>query len=1450
MSVAYLFDPVKQFVSRNGIPLVGGFLNVFVGESQEPAATYSDPEGTVMNPRNIPIDSAGRALGVFVDDSKLYTLKVYNSGGMLQFSIYPVTPGKGSGGGTIITPSSMQHWLGMYGPTYTNFPGDLAGHTLGIPRQSIDYEGDFIDRIETAPYPDEVVPAYIYLKPGLYHIECVIRYQQSNEDVKNTLDEVLVYTGNGNANEDVAYQLDASGPETNGNRHCLKQSFIRKVTETSGNLLYFAPGTPTDWTDAYIQTLSIVKLDSVAHDIGLQEVYHDDTMTGNGTANDPLSIQDALDGKQDTLTAGEGIILDSDGNISVDKDVIQEKLTAGDNITIDSDGVISTEGRKYTEGWGIDVDNVNNTISADPDEVQRKLTAGVGINLDSDGNISGNYRGGYNIEVTGNTINKLGHKLIATNNVSYTYCKVFDFTWQYVYGRGQTVFSATHYGGNFVTFSVTLIRAVGTNYTVAWPYVVSASPNMAKSTAFIEKLEIRESGNRIIGYLKLRNFSQNQFWLDWEGHSDAGYVSFTPQLTNEPEGEIAWTCEVSNHDVPYYQDEINTNFQQKLTAGEHITIDSDCVISTTGLDNSNIFWAIEGVTTYEEVRAAYDAKKCIILTNSNRSIVAGLTRVLSDRLEFSYFPTVWDPNGPSIRYVDILQNDGWYAYTLSTQADWNQSNNYYPSFIKNKPNLDNYQKKLTAGDNITIDSDGVISADVGEHVQADWEQNDSEDPSYIRNKPDLSEYQKALTAGDGILLDSDGNISVDKETIQEKLTPGDGIEINSDGVIRNTYEQVQSDWEQEDSADPSYIKNKPDLSVYQKELTAGNGIDLDSDGNISVDTDVIQEKLTPGDGISIDSDGVISNTFEQVQSDWAQEDAGEPDYIKNKPNMDDYQKALTAGEGIILDSDGNISVDKEDVQEKLTPGEGINIDSDGVITADPQVQADWEQEDSAEPDYIRNKPDLSIYQKELTAGDGIILDSDGNISVDKETIQEKLTPGDGINIDSNGVITADPQVQSDWEQEDDSQPDFIKNKPDLSEYQKELTAGEGITIINNIISVDSDSVQEKLTPGEGINIDSDGVITAEGKRYTEGWGIDIDDEHDIISVDPDIIQQKLIPGEGITIDSDGNIDIDLPPIKPLIAGQGITIEDSDGVVRISTDAVMASELDPDEHLLRYEHHSPTWSPYAQGWDKWSYDQNNSYVRFGYDTVSVPLIELYTSRLEGFRVRGMSGYPDVDYIDSDGNTVARAPFITNYSGLDTDKAYLLTPLSSYGAKTYQLVEGQKKLTAGQGVNIDSDGVITAEGRQYTAGNGINIDGNNEISVDTSVVQEKLTAGQNINIDSDGVISAAGGEQVQSDWDEADDSEPSYIQNKPTPKTLTAGQNITITEDSSTITIDADVPTYTAGDGISIDSDGEVSAKIGAGLDIDSDGQIAVDSTIATKNYVDSIVGDIQTILEGI
>lgn len=416
MTVAYLFDPVKQFVSRNGIPLAGGFLNVFIGESQEPASTYSDAAGTVINPRNIPIDSAGRALGVFVDDSKLYTLKAYNSGGQLQFSIYPVAPAKGGTSG---------------GDSYY-YPGDEFIH--------IDQDAREISLQNTKP----------------------IRGDEETIQMEDTADAVILHV-----NPDII-----------------------------GDEMHVAAG----------------------------------------------------------------------------------------------------------EHTSVDYDSDNNTYT-----VNAEYASSDTVEIDSDGAIHGKYEGGYGIEIDGNVVKEKHHRLISTNAVSYNYCKVFDFTWEHVYGRGQCVFTAIHYGGSYVTFSVTLIRGAGADYTNAVPYVVSASPDMVKNYAFIERLEIREVGDRILGYLKLRNFIQNQFWLDWEGSSGAGTVSFTPKLTNSPEGTIGWTRTIDNNNVFYSQYDADSIFQKKLTAGSNITIDSDNVISA-----EDVFIAVYDNTLFRDIKSAITQGKYVV----------------------------------------------------------------------------------------------------------------------------------------------------------------------------------------------------------------------------------------------------------------------------------------------------------------------------------------------------------------------------------------------------------------------------------------------------------------------------------------------------------------------------------------------------------------------------------------------------------------------------------------------------------------------------------------------------------------------------------------------------------------------------------------------------------------------------------------------------------------------
>lgn len=76
---------------------------------------------------------------------------------------------------------------------------------------------------------------------------------------------------------------------------------------------------------------------------------------------------------------------------------------------------------------------------------------------------------------------------------------------------------------------------------------------------------------------------------------------------------------------------------------------------------------------------------------------------------------------------------------------------------------------------------------------------------------------------------------------------------------------------------------------------------------------------------------------------------------------------------------------------------------------------------------------------EYTAGHGIVIDNyDHIISTDQSVVQDKLTAGDNITI-TNNVISAADQVQSDWAESDTSSPAYIANKPTIPTKTSDLT---------------------------------------------------------------------------------------------------------------------------------------------------------------------------------------------------------------------------------------------------------------------------------------------------------------------------------------------------------------------------------------------------------------------------
>lgn len=91
----------------------------------------------------------------------------------------------------------------------------------------------------------------------------------------------------------------------------------------------------------------------------------------------------------------------------------------------------------------------------------------------------------------------------------------------------------------------------------------------------------------------------------------------------------------------------------------------------------------------------------------------------------------------------------------------------------------------------------------------------------------------------------------------------------------------------------------------------------------------------------------------------------------------------------------------------------------------------------------------------------------------------------------------------------------LENEPYIGGGGQPYTEGYGINIENNEISVDTNEIQEKLEAGENIVFD-DNTISAKDTTYTAGNGIYI--ESDEISIDNSVVQEKLIAGDNIAID--------------------------------------------------------------------------------------------------------------------------------------------------------------------------------------------------------------------------------------------------------------------------------------------------------------------------------------------
>lgn len=412
-----------------------------------------------------------------------------------------------------------------------------------------------------------------------------------------------------------------------------------------------------------------------------------------------------------TYTAGSGIDIAND-TISLDNPV---NLVAGDNvaITVSGDDVVisaSGGGSNYTAGAGIDITNdvisIDNTVALKNDIPYVSRGKGIDISTNRvEGHIVHTYSVDDTVITTAATAVNLSKANFEIDNNGQAY-KLSNSTEQVTYD----ITSASK-GGTFdgtiklnVGDTITITNCPVTNEQMYVRLDVRDGFNVASYTGPVTAgsditLTV-ERDTDLTGTFDIQVLSFTDFQTYSLTDSDC---TFDNIVTSREEYALASAIPLievnSNDQVTAIDGHTLAGGGSNYTAGDYVDITGN-VISVTGLDNSNTFFATVGSTTWQTVKDAYDAGKRIFAVTSRKSILP-LAEYYSTRFYFS--STVrragMANTSPSyITYVLYSDND-WTDRSSSLQADWNETTTGAASYIKNKPSIPTVE--LNSNDQVT-----------------------------------------------------------------------------------------------------------------------------------------------------------------------------------------------------------------------------------------------------------------------------------------------------------------------------------------------------------------------------------------------------------------------------------------------------------------------------------------------------------------------------------------------------------------------------------------------------------------------------------------------------------------------------------------------------------------------------------------------------------------------------
>ena len=341
------------------------------------------------------------------------------------------------------------------------------------------------------------------------------------------------------------------------------------------------------------------------------------------------------------------------------------------------------------------------------------------------------------------------------------------------------------------------------------------------------------------------------------------------------------------------------------------------------------------------------------------------------------------------------------------------------------------------------------------------------------NKATLDSLGISNIAGLQTALDGKVDIVAGKELSANDFT--DALLTKLNNIEANAEVNVQSDWNETDSAADDFIQNKPtdvtDLSTHNvTELS-----DVTSAGSGAIITSAERAKLT----------GLAAGAEANVQSDWNETDTNEDSFIQNKPVILDQNTTLTiSGTNNEIEVTGgaqDLTTDRSwtvGLPNDVIIGNDITVSNDATVTGDltaDNVIVDDVLSFTTAQSSTPTQDNAIYYTTENTHDVLHFRYHDHDLSID--TITENIASG----VTSGGILSKTSSTQFSITAGTGVINDLNKESAASKPYPEILDVEWGAQTLT-CAGLDSGSSAQKNT---WIYIDSTGTVTQQTTAFTD-----------------------------------------------------------------------------------------------------------------------------------------------------------------------------------------------------------------------------------------------------------------------------------------------------------------------------------------------------------------------------